>query len=87
MNDSESADISDGHKKILLKMSFCQEWELEKEAEKVLAKGSHLAEVVYTIHSKNERCWRYISANFLDFPPNLGIFRPFQVILGHLRQF
>ena len=24
-----------------------------------------------------------IPANFLDFPPNLGIFRPIQVILGH----
>ena len=24
-----------------------------------------------------------ITANFLDFPPNLGIFRSFQVILGH----
>lgn len=30
---------------IMLKMGVCQEWELEKEAEKVLAKGSHLAEV------------------------------------------
>ena len=28
-----------------------------------------------------------ITANFLDFPPNLGIFRSFQVILGHFRQF
>ena len=26
-------------------------------------------------------------ANFLGFPPNLGIFSPFQVILGHFRQF
>ena len=30
---------------IMLKMGVCQEWELEKEAEKVLAKGGHLAEV------------------------------------------
>ena len=29
----------------ILKMFTLQEWELSKESEKVLAKGSHLAEV------------------------------------------
>jgi len=28
-----------------------------------------------------------ITANFLDFPPNLWISMSFQVILGHFRQF
>ena len=47
-NDGGGADTNDGFKKMMLKMRSCQEWELEKEAEKVLAKGNHLAEVVYT---------------------------------------
>ena len=42
-NDGGGADTNDGFKK--MKMRSCQEWELENEAEKVLAKGSHLAEV------------------------------------------
>ena len=39
------------------------------------------------IHEKTSDAGDIITANFLDFPPNLGIFRPFQVILGHFRQF
>ena len=35
---------------IMLKMSTCQEWELEEEAEKVLSKGTHLAEVGIALH-------------------------------------
>jgi len=35
-----------------------QEWELEKEAEKVLAKGSYLAEVLYGAESERAVKWR-----------------------------
>jgi len=35
-----------------------QEWELENEAEKVLAKGSHLAEVLYGAESERTMKWR-----------------------------
>ena len=37
--------------------------------------------------SKKREMLEIYLRHFLDFPPNLGIFRPFQVILGHFRQF
>jgi len=40
-----------------------QEWELSKESEKVLAKGSHLAEVLYGSEDERALKWRITSPN------------------------